>query len=351
MPLYHRPVMACRFPRMGRRIRPHLCGATFHVTTRVHRREALFTPALRSALVSIVWEQVDRSDVELFAYVIMPNHLHLVLRQGKAPLHRFVQPILRRAALLVQRSHRREGHVFERRYRDRPCGDPDYIRNAIIYTHLNPVRAGLCSEPGEYSWSSHALWANQALSAATSPHPIALSRATQLFASAPDQTPRELSLNYLAFLTWRQAYDRAQAAEADNAQMVTLPPRPIVGSGDESWVVHQPSQRDVSEGPVRAPPATPNSITTRADLRTIASAASRAIGPGLDLDLVRSRWGGSPYVRARHEIILRASTAGYRGVEIAAFLRITPNAVYDVIGAARKRLRHPYCDPALSPAR
>src|SRR5690606_28499612 len=95
---------------------------------------------------------------ELFAYVIMPNHLHLVLRQGEEPLWRFMQPYLRRIAIQVQRTHEREGRVFERRYRDRYCADADHLRTAILYTHLNPIRAGLCSDPREYPWSSHLAW-------------------------------------------------------------------------------------------------------------------------------------------------------------------------------------------------
>lgn len=325
--------MPCTFHDMSRRIRPHLPGATFHLTTRVQNREALFTPELRSRIVEILCEQITYSDVELFAYVIMPNHLHLVIRQGNEPLARFMQPLLRRAALLVQRSHRREGHIFERRFRDRPCTDADYIRNSIVYTHLNPVRAGMTGTAGGYPWSSHGIWASGDPNAHSSSHPISLARAAQLFASDLAQTPAELSRNYLAFLAWRQACDRAQEEGGQPAGPVATPPRPVVGCGDESWVVQLTPRGD----PVSDPPAPTKTLPPRPDLRAIAIAAQKTIAAGLDPEIVRSRWGGATYVRARHEIILRAAAVGYRGVEIAAFLRITPSAVYDVISAARRR--------------
>jgi hypothetical protein len=60
--------------------------------------------------------------------------------------------------------------------------------------------------------------------------------------------------------------------------------------------------------------------------------------PGLDPGLVRSRWGGPAYVRARHAVIRRASTAGYSGVQIAAYLRVSPRTVSAILASDRKRL-------------
>lgn len=322
---------------MARRRRPHLPGVTYHLTARTQGREALFTPELRTAFVALLRKQVAFSDLEVFAYAVMPNHLHLVVRQGRAPLWHFMQPLLCRTALLLQRAHGREGHIFERRYRDHPCGDPEYIRNAIVYTHLNPVRAGICEEPGEYPWSSHGAWLGDSAAADGCPHPVALELATQLFASSPARDGAGLSRDYLAFMSWRRECDHLQSDPDLPEVGATMPPRPETGRGDESWVVHLPPGGRDSQGPIDHM-GSGDFRLPRPDLERIARGV---VGPGRggpDLDMVRSRWGGVTYVRLRHEIIRRAAAYGYRGVEIAKYLRISPNTVSAVLAARRREL-------------
>jgi REP element-mobilizing transposase RayT len=328
---------------MSRRKRPHLPGAIFHLTARLQGRDPLFTPGLRTALVRLLRHQVAFADLQLFAYAIMPNHLHLVVRQGGAPLYRFMQPFLCRAALLIQRRYGREGHVFERRYRDHLCGDPEHIRNAIIYTHLNPVRAKLCGKPEEYAWSSHGAWLGNPLAIDGRPHPVTLALAAQLFATAPDRDSTDLAKDYRAFLRWRHEQDLARAGFAAGEVPKHVMPRPTVGYGNEDWVAYLSPRgeryRD-HEGTIDSESI--GGQAPRPDLETIARAVTGKKGERPDLDLVRSRWGGTPFVRARHEIIRRAAAAGYRGVDIAAYLRISPKTVSaTLMSERRKLLTHP----------
>lgn len=324
---------------MGRLRRSHLPGATFHLTTRLHQREELFEPELRTAIVRFLRQQLAISDVELFAYAVMPNHLHLVLRQGSDPLSRFMQPMLRRIALLVHRRHACEGYVFERRYRDLPCSDPDHLRNSIAYAHLNPVRAGLCEEPGRYLWTSHGDWVGGPTAAPGAVHPTTLDRALQLFASGPVRTHEQLVADYQAFVSWRRAYDLWRAEIDSGKEAMCSPPPPPVGQGDRHWQLHLTAGRPGFPGSDVSGESVPGDVgPSRPDLSTIARGVIDAVGPGLDPAIVRSRWGGPSYVRARHTIIRRASALAFRNVEIAAFLRISANAVSDVITSERKRL-------------
>lgn len=304
------------------------------MAARLHRREPLFTPEVRTAVVALLREHVAVSDVELFAYIIMPNHLHLVVRQGDAPLWNFMQPLIRRAALLVQRRHRREGHVFERRYRDRPCGTAEHIRNAIVYTHLNPVRAELCTEPGDYDWSSYPQWTGGGPAADGGPQPASVDRVAEVFAQTADRTRSRLISDYRAFQEWRRELDRQEAAETGEP-MPASPPKPPVAHGDAYWMgylapeIGATSTTEASRASAEHP---------RTDLSVIARAVLNDADPGLLPTQVRSRWGGPPYVEARHAIIRRAAIAGYGNHEIAAYLRISRSAVSAVLTAARKRL-------------
>ena len=98
------------------------------------------------------------TDAKIRAYVIMSNHLHVLLQQGHAPLWKFMQPLLRRIALAVQRKYRIEGHVFGQTYWDSPCVDPRYLRATVDYIHANPVRAELCASPADWPWSSYSAY-------------------------------------------------------------------------------------------------------------------------------------------------------------------------------------------------
>jgi REP element-mobilizing transposase RayT len=321
--------------RMSRRERPNLPGGAFHLTARIQNREALLSPELRSGVIAIIRDQLNFCDVELLAYAIMPNHLHLVIRQGGGPLWRFMQPIMRRTALLVQRAYAREGHVFERRYRDRACSDPFHLRNSIAYTHMNPVRAGLTTRPEGYAWTSHNTWLGHKNAADGKVDPVALERALPLFATAESRSLAELREDYRTFLAWREAEDPSR----DSDTVATSAPvaHPAFHHGDANWVRNfsRPWPALGTDGLASLAP----DATKRPDLSDIARRVVGAFEPGIDPAFVRSRWGGLAYSRARAAIILEAASVGYKGVQIAAYLRISARAVSAVLSADRRR-RH-----------
>lgn len=310
-------------PRMGRTLRPYQPGMVYHLTSRLHLREPLFL-GREAEVVDRIGVSAAASGVQLLAYAVMPNHLHLIVIQGAAPLAGLMQPLLRRTALLLQRELGREGHVFERRYRHTACADPEYARNAIAYVHMNPVRGGLCEDPGDYRWTSHSAFVapDPCVAREASPQ-LCIEAALRLF--APDRGS-EIDLsrrNYIAFMRWRREMDAALAAGTDGlAGDVGLSPAAL--GGDCLW----PGGAAPANAIVQARDITP-------DLRAIALEVVRTEDPPLPLEWLRCGGRTRPLVQVRRAVIARAAQAGYRTGQIARFLRISPSAVSRVAAPLR----------------
>jgi REP element-mobilizing transposase RayT len=100
---------------------------------------------------------VSRTDAELYGFVLMPNHVHVVLRRHHEPVSRFMHALLAPNAQYFNHKHGTVGHLFQGRYRSVVCQDETYLVTLIRYVHRNPVRANLSSTP-EYPWSSYAAY-------------------------------------------------------------------------------------------------------------------------------------------------------------------------------------------------
>lgn len=141
---------------MARRLRLHVAGGYYHVTLRGNHRQAIFFAEVdRELLDSIVAEALDRLAARLHAYCWMTNHIHLLVQVSEAPLWQLMHRIASRYARKVQASKGTTGHLFERRHYPVLVDADNYLLTLVRYIHLNPVRAGLVSDPGAYPWSSH----------------------------------------------------------------------------------------------------------------------------------------------------------------------------------------------------
>lgn len=98
---------------------------------------------------------VKRHSLTLYAYVLMPNHFHLLLEVSRAPLSKAMQSLLYRYTRHYNQRYRKIGHLFQGRYRAILCDRDSYLMELIRYLHLNPVRAAMVGDPSRYRWSSH----------------------------------------------------------------------------------------------------------------------------------------------------------------------------------------------------
>ena len=300
---------------MPRHHRPHLPGVPFHITARIQCREKLFA-GIEQTVAAMIREAGNRSDAGLIAYAVMPNHLHVVLQQGAQPLASYMQPLLRRVALLVRRTHDWEGHVFERRYRESACLTADYFRNAIAYVHLNAVRASLATTAGEYRWCSE-----RAFCASEADRPrnrIAMEDALRVFARDDQDSLLQCAANYSAFVAWRTTMD-ARAAIPDSHGWHTPAP-PVMSAGDDHWSRrYAPFVRGEVERRMTA--------TRRMDLRDLAKIVMREIDPAMTLDDLRQGLSTRVACDVRERVVQRAVAVGYTGRALSSFLRVSPATI------------------------
>jgi putative transposase len=98
------------------------------------------------------------TQVRCYAWTLLPNHFHLLLRSSDVPLSRLMRCLMTGYAVAFNRRYKRNGHLFQNRYKSVICEDEPYLLELIRYIHLNPVRAGIVknlSELNRYPWTGH----------------------------------------------------------------------------------------------------------------------------------------------------------------------------------------------------
>lgn len=141
---------------MARRPRVFAPGLLYHVIVRGNQRRLTFRnhDDYRAYL--------DRLDkyraqcrVRVYAYCLMPNHVHLLVETGATPLAKFMQGLQQSYTQYFNRRYRKVGHLFQGRYKAIICERDKYLQALIRYIHLNPVRAKLVTRPERYAYSGH----------------------------------------------------------------------------------------------------------------------------------------------------------------------------------------------------
>ncbi len=79
----------------------------------------------------------------IYAWALMTNHAHILLRSSTAGLPTFMRRFLSGYAIWYNRRHRRDGHLFQNRYKSIVCEEDPYFKELVRYIHLNLLRAGM----------------------------------------------------------------------------------------------------------------------------------------------------------------------------------------------------------------
>jgi len=144
---------------MPRRARLDAPGTLHHVIVRgIERRRIVNDDADRKNFIQRMGELVVGTKTCIYAWALMSNHAHLLLRSAEIGLSGFMRRLLTGYAISYNRRHRRWGHLFQNRYKSIICDEDAYFTELVRYIHLNPLRAKLVESLAQldrYRWCGH----------------------------------------------------------------------------------------------------------------------------------------------------------------------------------------------------
>ena len=142
---------------MSRMPRVFLPGLPCHVTVRGNdRRDIVLAESDRQRFLADLQGEASRNGLAVHAYVLMTNHIHLLVTpRDEVSLSRSIQGLGRRYVAYFNPRYGRTGTLWEGRYKASPVTNDRYLLACHRYIDLNPVRVGMAVDPGEYRWSSH----------------------------------------------------------------------------------------------------------------------------------------------------------------------------------------------------
>jgi putative transposase len=142
-------------PRTARVVIPNY---PHHIIQRGHNRQIIFSSDddyLYYLDNLSNWK--DKLSCKVYSYCLMTNHVHLIIDPGEEEnnLSKLMKRIAGRQTRLVNKVEKRTGSLWEGRYKSSPISTNEYLLACCRYVEMNPVRAGMVDEPGEYRWSSY----------------------------------------------------------------------------------------------------------------------------------------------------------------------------------------------------
>ena len=159
---------------MARLPRLTVAGYPHHLIQRGNNRQAIFsTSADYETLLAMLDEHAHKSGVAIHAYVLMSNHFHLLATPETVEgIPQVMQAVGRRYVRYFNQRQARTGTLWEGRYKSTLIQAERYLLACMAYIDLNPVRAGIAVEPGDYPWSSHGHYVGLRNDKLISPHPL-----------------------------------------------------------------------------------------------------------------------------------------------------------------------------------
>ena len=146
---------------MPRKARIDAPGALHHIIVRgIERRKMFYDDSDRDNFLNRLGVILTDTKTPCFAWALIPNHFHLLLRTGAVSIATVMRRLLTGYAISFNRQHRRRGQLFQNRYKSILCQEDSYLLELVRYIHLNPLRARLVSDLkklDKYSYCGHSV--------------------------------------------------------------------------------------------------------------------------------------------------------------------------------------------------
>ncbi len=134
-------------------------GTLHHVMVRGLDRQVIFRDdGDRDDFLKRIARLTEADHLKVYAWALMPNHAHLLIRTGAYPLGRCMRSLLTGYAGRFNRRHHRTGHLFQNRYKSVVVDEETYFLELVRYLHLNPLRAGILDNLRaleRFPWTGH----------------------------------------------------------------------------------------------------------------------------------------------------------------------------------------------------
>ena len=129
---------------MPRKARIDAPGALHHIMVRgIEKNDIFYDDFDRDVFVDRLGAVISETKTACFAWALMPNHIHMLIRTGHTPISTVMQRLLTGYSIGFNRRHKRHGHVFHNRFKSILCQEEIYLLELVRYIHLNPLRAEL----------------------------------------------------------------------------------------------------------------------------------------------------------------------------------------------------------------
>jgi len=144
---------------MPRKARKLSSTNIYHVMIRGNRKQDIFLEDYdRFKFVKILKKVKQKEEYELYAYCLMSNHVHLLIKEKNEQISRVMKRINISYVNYFNRKYQQIGHLFQGRYKSEPIESENYLLAVLSYIHNNPLNALIVKNLEEYPWSSYCLY-------------------------------------------------------------------------------------------------------------------------------------------------------------------------------------------------
>lgn len=141
---------------MPRKPRRQSVSGIYHIILRGINKQSIFSDEEdNQKFLQVLSECKQISGFKLYAYCLMGNHVHLLMKEEQEPIRLIFKRIGTRYVFWFNSKYNRVGHLFQDRFRSEAVEDERYFWAVLRYIHTNPEKAGICATPEQYRWSSY----------------------------------------------------------------------------------------------------------------------------------------------------------------------------------------------------